>query len=211
MAFIENLGSRTTFGFHGEALFNIIQLSRKVEIVTRDNKSSTNFHFKEFNQTISNSIKTFESSYPDQEFNTFILIEKLFYNHTLRSKQLSCLVKRLKCLLTRLEYLSLIHFKIKIVLEDFSDQKLLFFSPSSGSLRSKFVEMFALNIEFVRSYSSQETGYQIEASINVPNIQNRSLNNITSTSRMQFIFINSCFLIDRKAYEVVSKELSYCK
>ena len=207
---VETLDSLRTFGYHGEALFNMIQLSDKVEIATRTTKENGDFSFKQFIRTIASPIQVLENT-NEKTFNTVIAVDQLFYNHTLRAEQLSYSVKRVKTLLKRLEIISLIHFQVRIELEDASEKKLLFVSASRDSLRSKFVEAFALNSEFTKTYLSQvEPGYRIEGSINVLNDQNQ-LVHFKSTSRIQFIFVNNHYLTDTKAYEIVSNELSSCR
>ena len=141
-----------------------------------------------------------------ESWNTIIYVDNLFKNHLLRKKQLETSTKRLRNLIRQFEILSLIHFEIELILEDF-DHKILFSSNKAVSLHEKFIG-FCDNQKYIQTHDYEEIGTKILGFINSCYTYNI---NLKASKRLQFIIINNKFVPNKELYELVSKELSSCQ
>ena len=210
LTYLKNLVNLSTFGFHGEALFNIIQLSHTFEIITRKT-SDGNFYQKQFNKGRHNIIEPLGNYKPlSNHFNTLISVDKLFWNQLVRKAQLKNSARKLKSLLHKLETLSLAHFQVSITLEDLSEgNKILFHSEKATSLKEKFKKFYGSQFShFLKSFTIQIDQFNISGIINCYN----KANNINlQSSNLQFIFVNKRYFLNKEIYEFVSNQLSSCR
>lgn len=207
---LEHLDNLHTFGFHGEALFNIIKLSHSFEVITRKAPHGK-FYLKKFNQAHSDSIEHLENYVPSTNaFNTFFSIDKLFWNHSIRKAQLKSSSRKLNSLLHRLEILSLAHFKTSVTLEDLTEKnKILFHSEKATNQNDRFIKFYGPQFsQFLKTFTIQNDQYTVSGIINSYNKEN-SIN--LQSSNLQFIFINKRYLLNKEIYELVSNELSSCR
>lgn len=208
-------GGLKTFGYHGESLSNIINLSDQFDLITCVKSSNEkSFYHKQFKldkQTIQKLIY-FKSEY--QDLSTMIRVKNLFGKHVLRQKQLKQQSNALiSSFLKAIEALSIAHYDIEIVIEDSNEHRTLFHAKANDSIRKKFSSLLGSNSEnFLKKFSFKENNYEVNCLINLINKDNQLFSGVNfNSSKIQFIYVNRRFIENRDIYHLVSRELFACK
>ena len=220
------LDSLKTYGFHGEALCNIIHLSDQVEIIIKTKNEFNNsdeFFKKEF---------TFKSYSSDQyavniykidskdNFSTLVRVKNIFGKFPIRQKQLNE-SKNVKSLRKQLEILSLINFDVEFCLEILNEKRILFHSSAHSTLIERFSNLIGLksNDQSIKHFFFNDNNYlsfeidgyiYLYSKIGINNNFDYNLNTSVS-SKYQFIFVNNKYIQNSDFYDLIASKLSSCK
>ena len=225
------LDSLKTYGFHGEALCNIINLSDQVEIIisTKDDiKNEYEFFKKEFisksHSSVECNVKIYKLDSKEilrkEKFSTLIRVQNIFGKFPIRQKQLVESIN-VRSLRKQFEILSLINFNVEFFLESLSDKRIIFHSRSHTTLREKFASLIGLkpDDQSIKPFLHRDNlfsnflvnGYiYLYSKIGINNNFNFNLNTSVS-SRYQFIFINDKHIQNSDFYDLIASKLSSCK
>jgi DNA mismatch repair ATPase MutL len=223
---IEDFDRLETYGFHGEALSNIIQLSERFTIETSPKNHHPKF-IKELNFDPSNQINKnyqtdltrFEKVLNDKEsekFSTRIIIINLFGKFPIRQNQLR--KTQLKCqihLIDSLHTLSLINFDIEIALIDRAQQRFIFKTKNYNSLIEKFSNMFNARESQIVQHSFKHNRYEINGVF----FQNSDRKSELFFSHLPvgfnacqyYVFVNKHFVCNKTFYDLIINQLLHNK
>jgi hypothetical protein len=199
-----------TYGYHGETLSNLIQLS---DLLTIESKKDQNDHLirKEFQSN--KEIRTTLLSNEPLQFKTVIKIENLFGKYPIRQRQLAETNHQINKLIKIFDILSLINYKVEIVLENEATNRVLFESrnqPDNGTMKTKFCCLFSLKTDchLIDHSISFEDKMKISGFISKKCL-NEKLSHYYGQryrhSRLQFIYINRKYIRNNDFYEIVAK------
>lgn len=220
----KNILENKTYGFHGAALFNIIHLSDRVEIISGLNGSRKilkQFSFKSYHNDLYES-KTIELNnsleFSLQNFSTLIRVYNLFGKFPIRQRQLRENSSSFRILLNKLQIIALINYEISFYLQDVREEKVLFRTEKVSSLKEKFLNLFeiqSLENALIEHKISLEK-FKLEGLVYIYSRMTLSskfqfnLSNILN-SKAQFIYFNNFYISNRNYYDLISNEISSCK
>ena len=215
-----------TYGFHGEALCNMIHLSDRVEILVRTANEwlKKEFKFKSYesDQYETRICKLDAHAIPqlNSNFTTLIRVTNLFGKYPIRQQQLTTSA-HIRSIVTCLQTLALVNYHIEFYLEDISENRVLFHSKRCISMRDQFLNLIGLksSIESIRHFSHNAKNggaYQVDGCIYLYSKVGINSNfNFTLTSslatKFQFVYINKFHVQNTELYDTVAGLLSSCK
>ncbi len=224
----ESIDSLSTYGYHGEFLFNLINLSDRLEIITKSNNNLQNHNYKrktfvyDGNDSYSKRLETFN---PNMNlvvpFSTCVRVFDIFSRHPVRQAQLKASNKNVTSLLNSLEQLSLINHDIHFNLFDLNSKKALFqIKSANSSLIERFFDLFQIpfeNYSNIKMLNFTYKSFKICGFIycfnhlkflNTDLILNPAF---ILNSKYQFIYLNKFFIRNNEYYDLVANELCACK
>ena len=220
---INYASSLETYGYHGEALCNIINLSKYVQIFSTINhqNGANRYYLKEFkneeNIKTKNRIIELELN---ENFKTLVKVYNLFYKHPTRQEQeLNDSLKNKNLLIDKLRALSLINFNVSFCVEDLNENSIMFISERMASVKEKFMNLMDIkNSDLIGDVCLNDegmTGYEINGFVYLYSKQTLQqklsfdLNN--SIFKLQFIYINRFYVFNPEYYKIITSELCSCK
>jgi DNA mismatch repair ATPase MutL len=220
------LSSLKTYGFHGEALYNIIHLSERVEIIVKSNLNQLfkkEFTFKSYSSD-HYDVNVYKldqcNNFSKDNYSTLIRVCNLFGKFPIRQNQL-IESKSVKNLLNQLEILSLINFNVEFYLEDVNDRRVLFHSKRHTSLKERFSSLIGLksndlSLKHTIFKDNLASNFEIDGYVYLYSkmgINNNFCYNLNSSvaSKYQFIFVNNFHVQNSDFYDLIASKLSSCK
>jgi hypothetical protein len=213
---IDDLTSLLTFGYHGESLCNMIQLSDQFDLISRskDSKESCFYQKKFINNKLDHQIR--KLNYQSKDFAniaTIVRVRNLFGQNTLRQEQLKGeLGKQLSSLLKKIETISIIHFNIEIIVLDCKEKISLFHSKKHDNLKDAFLSHFdSSNHQFIKDFQLKQNNYQINGLVSVIGRNHELFSSNFQSINLQLIYVNNKYFVENKAIrDYVAKELTSC-
>jgi DNA mismatch repair ATPase MutL len=206
---IEDVNNLKTFGYRGEALYNIISISDKFEIVSRKRNFDRLVRktIKSFTQN--NKIKTLDYlNDPVFDKGTHITISNLFYNAPIKQEQLKE-YDELKLIRKFFEQISLFYYDINMQVIDLYQNKTLFQAFKTNSIKMQFSNLFGSDFNnFLKPFKLEKEDFMLERDV-FKGLGVQGLFSIYSHNlSLQFIYLNQYLIENKNLYAFVNKQLS---
>jgi DNA mismatch repair ATPase MutL len=184
-----------TYGYRGEALYNIISLSEEFNIISR--KTCNN---KTVCKTIKTKLSTIQNlKNPLFDKGTQITILNLFHNIPIKQQQVNE-YDEIKSIRKFFEQISLFYYDISMTVVDLFENKVLFQSVKTNSIKSQFGNLFGIDFHgFLKPYLlDQCKKYEIKGLFSI----------YSHSIALQFIYLNKYLISNTNLYNLVNKKLS---
>ncbi|XP_033103953.1 DNA mismatch repair protein Mlh3-like [Anneissia japonica] len=184
------------FGFRGEAIASLKDLSSILEIESRE-KASLNTFCKIFSNSSPTQVFQKKNDRPSQ--GTTVTVHSLFHNLPVRQKRINESLE-LESIRHRLAAIALIHPKISFSLRDDSSNSIILQTRKTGSIGRSFASLFGdKKAACLKEIKYCNEDFSIEGFIGTDGHHNKSL---------QFMYINSRLLLKTKLHKLVNTLLS---
>ncbi|ESO82946.1 hypothetical protein LOTGIDRAFT_134355, partial [Lottia gigantea] len=195
---LADLDNLEYFGFRGEALASLRDISTALEIHSRSRQSSMTY-CKLFNH--GKPVAVADSKYPRPCPGTTITVHNLFYNLPVRQKNIFPTLE-LERTRYRIEGISLINPSISFSLRNDATGHILLQTQKSNSILTAFMYLFGGNLsKHLKPVAIDKELFHIEGYIGKDGYNKKLL---------QFVYVNNRLVLKTQVHKIVNKTMTNC-